>query len=111
LSTKKYRRRGSELQLNVTTVAFTGEPQREQPNLAFTVLKYFTFFPVIAALPTYVEPWIEMSTPHMVAAMVMIAGTHYVLRARHRENLRQHCNLPVLEDDEEDFPMKLGLRY
>ena len=97
--------------LNVTTVAFTGEPQREQPNLAFTVLKYFTFFPVVAALPTYVEPWIEMSTPHMVTAIVMIAGTHFVLRARHRENLRQHCNLPVLEDDEEDFPMKLGLRY
>ncbi len=97
--------------LNVTTVAFTGEPQREQPNLAFTVLKYFTFFPVVAALPSYVEPWIEESLPHMIAAILLIAGSHFALRARHRENLRQHCNLPVLEDDEEDFPMKLGLRY
>ncbi len=97
--------------LNVTTVAFTGEPERGEPNLAFTVLKYFTFFPVVAALPSYVEPWIEMSSRHMIAAIVMVAGSHLVLRARHRETLRQHCNLPELEDDEEDFPMKLGLRY
>jgi hypothetical protein len=97
--------------LNVTTVAFTGERERGEPNLAFTVLKYFTFFPVVAALPSYVEPWIEMSSAHMVAAIAIAVTAHLVLRARHRENLRQHCSMPVLEDDEEDFPMRLGLRY
>jgi hypothetical protein len=97
--------------LNITTVAFTGEPERGEPNLAFTVLKYFTFFPVVAALPSYVEPWMEMSLRHLIAAVVITAGSHIALRVRHRENLRQHCNLPGLEDDEEDFPMKLGLRY
>ena len=97
--------------LNVTTVAFTGEPERGEPNLAFTVLKYFTFFPVVAALPSYVEPWIEMSTGHMIATVVVIAALHFILRARHREAIRQHCNLSALEDDEEDFPMRLGLRY
>lgn len=96
---------------NVTTVAFTGEPQRDQPNLAFTVLKYYTFFPLVAALPSFVEPWIEMSSRHMIATIATIAGLHFVLRARHRQSIMQHCNLPVLEDDEEDFPMKLGLRY
>jgi hypothetical protein len=95
----------------VTTVAFTGEPQRDQPNLAFTVLKYYTFFPFVAALPSCVEPWIEMSSRHMIATVAIIAALHFVLRARHRETIRQHCNLPVLEDDEDDFPMKLGLRY
>ncbi len=37
--------------LNVKTVAFTGEPSREDPNLALTVLKYFTFFPIVLWLP------------------------------------------------------------
>jgi hypothetical protein len=29
----------------------------------------------------------------------------------HRRIIQEHCNLPGLEEDEEDFPMKLGLRY
>jgi hypothetical protein len=97
--------------LNVTTLAFTGEPERGQPNLAFSVLKYFTFFPAVAALPSIIEPWIEASTQHIIAAVASIAAAHLVLRAKHRGNVRQHCNMPALEDDEEDFPMKLGLRY
>jgi len=97
--------------LNVTTVAFTGEPTRDQPNLAFTVLKYFSAFPILAALPLATEWWIEESLQHMLIAALVIATTHLVLRHRHRTIVRQNCNLPTLEDGEEDFPMKLGLRY
>jgi hypothetical protein len=97
--------------LNVTTVAFTGEPQSGQSNLAFTVLKYFTFFPVVAALPPVAEPWVAKSVEHMIVATVAIAAAHLALGARYRATVRQHCNLPGPEDDEEEFPMKLGLRY
>lgn len=97
--------------LNVTIVAFTGEPTRGQSNLAFTVLKYFTFFPVVAALPVAVEPWVQQSGQHMIAAVLVIAAAHLALRFRHQAIVRQHCNLPGLEDGEEEFPMKLGLRY
>jgi hypothetical protein len=97
--------------LNVTIVAFTGEPTRGQSNLAFTVLKYFTFFPVVAALPVAVEPWVQQSGQHMIAAVLVIAAAHLALRFRYQAIVRQHCNLPGLEDDEEEFPMKLGLRY
>ena len=97
--------------LNVTTVAFTGEPTRDQPNLAFTVLKYYTAFPLIAILPVASEWWIEQSLLHMLIAALIIAAIHFVLRHRHRTVVRQNCNLPTLEDGEEDFPMKLGLRY
>ena len=97
--------------LNVTTIAFTGEPPRGQSNLAFTVLKYFTFFPVVAALPLATEPWVERSLQHMVVAALFIAAAHLALASRHRALVRQHCNLPAPEDDEDDFPMKLGLRY
>jgi hypothetical protein len=97
--------------LNVTTVAFTGEPTRDQPNLAFTVLKYFSAFPILAALPVATEWWVEKSLSHMLIATAIIVLTHFALRRRHRTIVRQNCNLPTLEDGEEDFPMKLGLRY
>jgi hypothetical protein len=97
--------------LNVTIVAFTGEPPRGQSNLAFTLLKYFTFFPLVAALPLGTEPWVEKSVEHMVIAAAVIAAAHLALAFQHRAMVRQHCNMPGLEDDEEDFPMKLGLRY
>ncbi|HEX4757655.1 MAG TPA: hypothetical protein VH308_06720 [Terracidiphilus sp.] len=99
------------LLLSVTTVAFTGEPQREQPNLAFTLLKYFTFFPFVSAIPMALEPWVQESARHMVEAIVVIAALHLALEMRHRATIRLHCDMAALEDDEEDFPMKLGLRY
>ncbi|MFZ0743033.1 MAG: hypothetical protein WAM85_01440 [Terracidiphilus sp.] len=97
--------------LNVTTVAFTGETAREQPNLALTVLKYFTFFPVVAWLSIVAEPWVQMSGEHFAVAAGAIGAAHLMLRFRHRGNVRLYSNMPGLEDDEEEFPMKLGLRY
>jgi len=97
--------------LNLKTVAFTGEPAREQPNLALTLLKYFTFLPVIVGVPVAFEPWIEASPLHFAAAAAVIATAHFALRVLHRRIINEHCNMPALEDDEDDFPMRLGLRY
>jgi hypothetical protein len=97
--------------LNVKTVAFTGEPDREQSNLALTLLKYFTFLPVIVGLPVVCEPWIEASPLNFAVAAGVIAAAHFALQALHRRIINEHCNIPVLEDDEDDFPFKLGLRY
>ena len=97
--------------LNVTTIAFTGEPTRDQPNLAFTVLKYYTAFPIVAVFPIASEQWVEKGLGHMLMAALIGFVVHLLLRHRHHDIVRQHCNLPELEDGEEDFPMKLGLRY
>jgi hypothetical protein len=97
--------------LNVKIIAFTGEPSRESSNLAFTVLKYFIFVPVIAWLPLVVEPWIEMSRQNFAIAVAAIAIVHLLLRYFHRSIIREHCNMIHPEEDEEDFPMKLGLKY
>jgi hypothetical protein len=97
--------------LNVTSLPFTSEQAREQPNLALTVLKYFTFFPVVAALPLQLEPWIERTASHFVILVVAVAILHLLLQRRHQSVLREHCNQLPLEEDEEDFPMKLGLRH
>ncbi len=97
--------------LHVTAIPFTGESSREQPNLALTVLKYFTFFPLIAALPLRLEPWIETGARHLIIAVIAFATAHLFLLRRHRNIVREHSSQLPLEDDEEDFPMKLGLRY
>lgn len=97
--------------INVTTVAFTGEPQREQSSLAFTLLKCFTFFPFVAAFPLVSEPWIEANVRHFIFAAAAIAAAHLALRRRYCKAVFEHANFLQLEDDEEEFPMKLGLRY
>ena len=95
--------------LNVKIVAFTGQPPREQSNLALTIFKFFYFIPAAAWLPVVSEPWIEKSPAHFVLAAAVIATTHLALRRQHREIMRIHCDMRELEDDEEEFPMKLGL--
>lgn len=97
--------------LNVKTVAFTGERTREQSNFAITVLKYIAFLPLVAWLPLLAEPWIEAGMGHFLLAAAAIAAAHLAFRRQHRVIIQEHCNLPALEDDEEDFPLKLGLRY
>ena len=97
--------------LNVKYIAFTGETGREQPNLAFAVLKYFAFLPLVVTLPLALSPWIESGWTHDLVAAAVIAGLHLFLIRRHRAIIKDHCHYVHLEDDEEEFPMRLGLRY
>ncbi|HEY3627932.1 MAG TPA: hypothetical protein VGL00_16710 [Terracidiphilus sp.] len=96
--------------LNVTAVPFTGAA-REQSNLAFTVLKYFSTFPFIAPLSIGAQFWIERSGRNFGIAAAVIVVVHVWLRKRHRDAVRLHSEQIELEDDEEEFPMRLGLRY
>jgi hypothetical protein len=97
--------------LHVMIIPFTGEPAREQTSLAITLLKYFAFIPVVTWLSASAEPWVELSSLHFLLAATVIAAAHRVLQWRHRAITKEHCNLVELEDGEEEFPMKLGLRY
>ncbi len=97
--------------LNVTIVPFTGDPAREQPNLAFTMLRYFTFFPVVTALSIASEYWIENSAAHFGIAAISIVVAHLWFRKRHQDVVRLDCSQIELEEGEEEFPIRLGLRY
>lgn len=97
--------------LSVTTIAFTGGSTRAEPNLAFTVLKYFAFFPLVTALPLRLEPFMERGLRGFLGVACILIGLDLYLRHRHRLAVQDYCDQPALEDDEEDFPMKLGLRY
>ena len=96
--------------LSVTTVPFTGE-SREQSNLAFTILKYYTCFPFVMMVCFASQFLIERSARNLGVAALTIVVLHLWLRKRHRDVVRLHCEQIGLEDDEEEFPLRLGLRY
>jgi hypothetical protein len=96
---------------NVMIVPFTGEPSREKPNLAFTLLLYFTFFPAVTAVAMISDRWIEEGWQNFGLAAIAIVVIHLWFRYRHREGVRIYSAQAELEEGEEDFPMRLGLRY
>ena len=96
--------------LNVTAVPFTGG-RREESNLAFTVLKYYSCFPMLMAVSVGSQFWIERSGRNFGIAAGVIVVAHLWLRKRHRDVVRLHSEQIELEEDEEEFPMRLGLRY
>jgi hypothetical protein len=97
--------------LNITNIPFTGERPAQQDNLAFTVLRYYTFFPFVTTLSVAFEFLIERGGAQLGTALAIIAIAHLWLRKRHRDVVRLDCNQLALEEGEDDFPMRLGLRY
>ena len=96
--------------LHVTTVACTGQTGPEG-NLAFIVLRYFTFFPFVSWLSLASQPWMQTSGLHMGIAAGGIVVLHLWLRRHHRAVVREAAQQIPLEDGEDEFPMRLGLRY
>jgi hypothetical protein len=40
-----------------------------------------------------------------------VAALHAGLAKAHEAAMQEHCDTPALEDGEEEFPIRLGLRY
>jgi hypothetical protein len=96
--------------LHVTSIAFTGESTQGDSNLALTVLKYYAFFPFVAWLPVFSEPWIEAGVWRFGFAVAAIAAAHLVLRAWHHRIIHDRCTWPMPEGESEDVFFSLGLR-
>ncbi len=97
--------------LNLTTVAFTGEPSHHPPNLALTVLKYFIFFPPIVTFAAVAPGWVEQSVRHFAFLTAGFAVAHLALRIAHRGIVREYCRLGDAEYWTDELPLDLGLRH
>lgn len=97
--------------LNVTGIPFTGERPTREDNLAFTVLRYYTFFPFVTLLSFLLQRLVEKGPAQLGCAVAAITLTHFCLRKRHRAIVRLDCSQIALEEDEDDFPLRLGLRH
>jgi hypothetical protein len=57
------------------------------------------------------QPWLEVSLWHVAVAVAIIVTAHHAMRRAHKKNAEYYENLIDLDDDEEEFPQRLGLRY
>lgn len=101
--------------LNVMSIPFTGQRAGQSPepgdSLALTVLRFYTFFPAVIALAVFMEHLMERGGARLGAAVVVMATAHLWLRKRHRDVVRIECAQIAAEEGEENFPLRLGLRY
>jgi hypothetical protein len=97
--------------LNLTTVALTGEPQREAPNLAFTVFKYFFFFPPVVTFAAVAPIWIGQSTFRFATLAAIFAAAHLAFQAAHRGIVKEYCQYGASDEAENQLPLDLGLRH
>jgi hypothetical protein len=99
------------LLLKVTNLPFTGDARAPTTNLAFILLQYFGFFPPLVLLAVDLEPWLQASLWHVAGTIGIIAVAHRAMRSIHRKNAEYYAGLIDIDDDEEEFPQRLGLRY
>jgi hypothetical protein len=97
--------------LRVVSLPFVGDRPSGEHNLAFTVLRYLTFFPVVTTAALVCEHQLERGPMQLGAGVATAAAIHFWLRKWHRDFLRLECTQIALEEGEDDFPLKLGLRY
>jgi hypothetical protein len=97
--------------LKVRTIPFTGETRAPTTNLAFILLQYFGLFPPLVLLSVGLEPWLEISMWHVMGVVGVISAAHLAMLRIHSKDAEYHANLIDLDEDEEEFPQRLGLRY
>jgi FlaA1/EpsC-like NDP-sugar epimerase len=97
--------------LNVTAIPFTGVKSNSATNFALLLIPYLGFFPAVVMFTVALEPIIEASVGHLAVAVGLVSAAHLVLRAMQRSRMAEHvCSIDA-DDDEEEFPLRLGLRY
>jgi hypothetical protein len=97
--------------LKVRTIPFTGETKAPTTNLAFILLQYFGLFPPLVLFSVGLEPWLEASVWHVLGMVAVIAAAHLAMLRIHNKDAEYHVNLIDIDEDEEEFPQRLGLRY
>ncbi len=97
--------------LNVTTIPFTGARPNTATNFALLLIPYVGFFPAVVMFTVAAEPWIEAAWANVGWTAAVFLGVHLALWAMHRRRMREHLLLIDADEDEEEFPQRLGLRY
>ena len=97
--------------LNVITIPFTGARSNSATNFALLLIPYLGFFPAVVMFTVGLEPIVETSVERLTIAVGIMAGAHFLLRAMHRNRIAEHVQRIDADEDEEEFPLRLGLRY
>lgn len=95
--------------LNVKTIPFTFKPPSIKKNLAFLVVPYLGFFPAVVTATIALTMWIEKSAIHFALTGLVVLAAHLLMRSANREAVADYLARIDLDEDESEFPMKLGL--
>jgi hypothetical protein len=97
--------------LTVKIIPFTGTFFPSRTNLVFGIVLYFGLFPTLIVVTLSCISWIEAGAGHLAIAALLIASAHLALQAVHRKIVAEHASLLDVDEEEEEFPQRLGLRY
>lgn len=97
--------------LRVTTIPFTGSKSSSATNLALLLIPYMGFFPAIVLFTITIERWMEAASSHLLLAVGIALVADLCLRSMRRSHIEDTLRQIDADGDEEDFPLRLGLRY
>jgi hypothetical protein len=97
--------------LNVKTIPFTGTKPNAAANFALLLIPYLGFFPFLVVFTVALEPEMEASWIRLVGVAAACCVAHCFLSHVQRSRLADHLRQIEADEDEEDFPLRLGLRY
>ncbi len=95
--------------MKVKVVPFTKGQSSGERNLAFVIVPYVIYFPLLLSNIVQMEVWIETSARHMVISIFLIAGIHTLMRWGHHRMADEQARRIDLDDAEPMF-QGLGLR-
>jgi hypothetical protein len=97
--------------LRDTTIPFTGVRVGEKTNLSFILIQYFGLFPALILVVLSTEDWALESFAHGAIAILGVIVIHLAARRSYRTAVIRNARLMDVDDEEEEFPQRLGLRY
>jgi len=97
--------------LRDTMIPFSGVRVGSKASLAVVLIEYVALFPPLVLVVVSVELWMGMSASHLAETVFVVVVLHLALRSAYRKNVIRSSNLMDVDDEEEEFPQRLGLRY
>jgi hypothetical protein len=97
--------------LKDTMIPFSGVRPASKASLAVVLIEYVALFPPLVLVAVSVEAWMGLSLAHLIETVVAVIVLHLALRSSYQKNVLRSANLMDVDDEEEEFPQRLGLRY
>jgi hypothetical protein len=97
--------------LNVKTIPFTGSQSNPAANFALLLIPYVGIFPFLVLFTVALEPTIEAGWSRLLGVAAGCLAAHIGLSLLHRSRIVGHFSQIDADDDQEEFPLRLGLRY
>ncbi|MBB6145057.1 phage shock protein PspC (stress-responsive transcriptional regulator) [Silvibacterium bohemicum] len=95
---------------DIKTIPFTYKSSSSTTNFTLHLIPYLAFFPAIVFATVALEPWIESQNSHLIVTALMILTIHLGVHSFNKAAIAEHIARADLDGDEEDFPLRLGLR-